>query len=232
MKKIGKYEICGLLGKGGMGRVYKVRIPLIGKVVALKLLWPHPVLMHLMGEEKVKSDFVTEAETMASLRHPHIVSVWDFHDSDELTFFVMEYYCNNLGLMMGETYRVEEPSRPLSVDKAIHYSRQVLRGLSRLHEAKIIHRDIKPYNMLITDEDTIKISDFGLSKLRGESFRGPSNLKVGSPYYAAPEQEEDPDQVDARADIYPVGVMLYRMLTGSLPIEPSKKLSQCNPDLD
>jgi serine/threonine-protein kinase len=232
MKKIGKYEICGLLGKGGMGRVYKARIPVIGKVVALKLLWPHPVLIHLMGEEHIKRDFVTEAETMANLRHPHIVAVWDFHDSDDLTFFVMEYYCNNLGLMMGETYRVEEPSRPLSVDKAIHYTRQVLLGLSRLHEAKIIHRDIKPYNMLITDEDTIKISDFGLSKLRGENFRGPSNLKVGSPYYAAPEQEEDPDQVDARADIYPVGVMLYRMLTGSLPIEPGQKLSQSNPDLD
>jgi serine/threonine protein kinase len=232
MKKIDKYEIRGLLGKGGMGIVYKARVPVIGKVVALKLLSPHPMLVELLGKEAIRRNFVAEATTMASLRHPHIAAVWDFHDSDGLTFFVMEYYCNNLGLTIGETYRVEEPSRILSVDKAIHYTRQVLVGLSRLHQAEIIHRDIKPYNILITDEDTVKITDFGLSKLRGETFRGPPNLRVGSPYYAAPEQEEDPDQVDARADIYPVGVMLYRMLTGTLPIEPFKKLSQSNPDLD
>jgi serine/threonine-protein kinase len=231
MKKIGKYEICGLLGKGGMGIVYKARVPVIGKVVALKLLSPHPNLVELLGKEEIRRSFVTEATTMASLRHPHIVAVWDFHDSDNLTFFVMEYYCNNLGLVIGETYRVEEPSRVLSVDKAIHYTRQTLVGLSRLHEAEIIHRDIKPYNILITDEDRVKITDFGLSKLRGETFHGPSNLRVGSPYYAAPEQEEDPDQVDARADIYPVGVMLYRMLTGTLPIKPFKRLSQSNQDL-
>ena len=232
MKRIGKYEICGLLGKGGMAKVYKVRIPVIGKVSALKLLSPHPNLVDLLGKEEIKRLFVTEAVTMASLRHPHIVAVWDYQDSDDLSFFVMEYYCNNLGLMIGETYRVEEPSRSLAVDKAIYYTRQILVGLSRLHETHIIHRDIKPYNILITDEDRVKISDFGLSKLRGETFQGPPNLKVGSPYYAAPEQEEDPDQVDARADIYPVAVMLYRMLTGTLPIGSFKRLSKVNPDLD
>jgi serine/threonine protein kinase len=232
MKKIDKYEVSGLLGKGGMGVVYKARVPVIGRVVALKLLSPHPMLVELLGKEAIRGTFVSEAITMASLRHPHIAAVWDFYDSDDLTFFVMEYYCNNLGLTIGETYRVEGPSRILSVDKAIYYTRQVLVGLSRLHQAEIIHRDIKPYNILITDEDRVKITDFGLSKLRGETFHGPPNLRVGSPYYAAPEQEEDPDQVDARADIYPVGVMLYRMLTGALPIEPFKKLSQSNPDLD
>ena len=232
MKRIGKYEICGLLGKGGMAKVYKVRIPVIGKIAALKLLSPHPILVDHLGKDEIKRLFVTEAVTMASLRHPHIVAVWDFQDSDGVTFFVMEYYCNNLGIMIGETYRVEEPSRSLAVDKAIYYTRQILVGLSRLHETHIIHRDIKPYNILITDEDRVKISDFGLSKLRGETFQGPPNLRVGSPYYAAPEQEEDPDLVDARADIYSVAVMLYRMLTGTLPIEPFKRLSQVNPDLD
>ncbi|MGD8513570.1 MAG: protein kinase [Deltaproteobacteria bacterium] len=231
MKRIGKYEISGLLGRGGMGTVYKARVPVIGRVVALKHLSPHPNLVALLGKETIRRSFVTEAMTMASLRHPHIAAVWDFHDADDLTFFVMEYYCNNLGLTIGETYRVEGASRVLSVDKAIHYTRQILVGLSRLHEAEIIHRDIKPYNILITDEDKIKITDFGLSKLRGETFQGPPNLKVGSPYYAAPEQEDDPDHVDPRADIYPVGVMLYRMLTGALPIEPFRKLSQSNPDL-
>ena len=232
MKKIGKYEVCGLLGKGGMGMVYKVRMPVVGKVVALKLLSPHPYLVTILGKEEIKKLFVTEAVTMAGLRHPNIVAIWDFHESEGLTFFVMEYFCNNLGVIIGETYRVEEPSRILSVDKAIHYTGQILQGLSRLHQAGIIHRDIKPYNILVTDQDTVKITDFGLSKLRGETFQGPSNLMVGSPYYAAPEQEEDPDQVDVRADLYPVGVMLYRMLTGELPINAFRKPSECNPDLD
>ena len=232
MKKIDKYEVCGLLGKGGMGMVYKVRMPGVGKVVALKLLSPHPNLVALLGEEKIKKLFVTEAVTMAGLRHPNIVAIWDFHESEDLTFLVMEYFCNNLGVIIGETYRVEEPSRIVSVDKAIHYIRQTLEGLSRLHQAGIIHRDMKPYNILVTDEDTAKITDFGLSKLRGETFQGPSNLMVGSPYYAAPEQEEDPNQVDVRADLYPVGVMLYRMLTGELPIDSFRSLCECNPDLD
>ncbi|MBN1841949.1 MAG: protein kinase [Deltaproteobacteria bacterium] len=232
MKQIGKYEVCGLLGKGGMGTVYKVRMPVVGKVLALKLFRPHPNLVTLLGEEEARRRFVAEAITMAGLRHPNIVAIWDFHDSEDLTFFVMEYFCNNLGLIIGETYRVEEPSRIVSVDKAIDYTRQILVGLSRLHQAGIIHRDIKPYNILVTDQNTVKITDFGLSKLRGEDFGGPSNLMVGSPYYAAPEQEKDPNQVDARADLYPVGVMLYRMLTGELPIDSVKRLDQCNPDLD
>lgn len=232
MKKIGKYEVCGLLGKGGMGTVYKVRMPVVGKVVALKLFRPHPDLVTLLGKEEARRYFVTEAVTMAGLRHPNIIAIWDFHDSGDLTFFVMEYLCNNLGLIIGETYRVEKPSRIMSVDKAIDYTRQILVGLSRLHQTEIVHRDIKPYNIMITDQDTVKIADFGLSKLRGEDFGGPSNLMVGSPYYAAPEQEKDPNRVDARADLYPVGVMLYRMLAGELPIDPVKKLDQCNPDLD
>jgi serine/threonine protein kinase len=232
MKRIGKYEVCGLLGKGGMGKVYKVRMPLVGKVVALKRLSPHPNLVVLLGEEEVRKRFLTEALTMARLRHPHIVAIWDFHDDEDLTFFVMEYFCNDLGVIIGETYRVEAPSRVLSVDKAIHYTGQILEGLCCLHQAGIIHRDIKPYNILVTDQDDVKITDFGLSKLHGEVFSGPDNLMVGSPYYAAPEQEEDPNQVDARADLYPVGVMLYRMLTGVLPIDSFRPLSECNPDLD
>jgi len=232
VKKIDKYEVCGLLGKGGMGMVYKVRMPVVGKVVALKLLSPHPYLVGLLGEEEIRRRFVSEALTMARLRHPHIVAIWDFHDADDCTFFVMEYFCSNLGVVIGETYRVERPSRILGVDKAIGYTQQILLGLHRLHQAGIVHRDIKPYNILITDQDTVKITDFGLSKLRGETFGGPKNLMVGSPYYAAPEQEKDPDKVDSRADLYPVGVMLYRMLTGELPIDTVKKVSRSNPDLD
>jgi serine/threonine protein kinase len=232
MKKIGKYEVCGLLGRGGMGMVYKVRMPVVGKIVALKLLAPHPNLVTLLGKDEIRHRFIAEAVTMARLRHPHIVGISDFHDTDGLSFFVMEYFCNNLGLIIGETYRVEQISRILSVDRAIDYTGQLLSGLCRLHQAGIVHRDIKPYNMLVTDQNQLKITDFGLSKLRGEAFTGPRNLMVGSPYYAAPEQEEDPNAVDARADLYSVGVMLYRMLTGELPTAVPKPLSLVNRDLD
>jgi serine/threonine protein kinase len=133
---------------------------------------------------------------------------------------------------MGETYRADTPSRILPVARALDYIRQILEGLACLHHEEIIHRDIKPFNILVTDRDTVKICDFGLSKLRGEKFAGPPNLKVGSPWYAAPEQEADPDAVDFRADLYPLGVMLYRMLTGRLPLKDFEPPSRLNTDLD
>jgi serine/threonine protein kinase len=232
MKTIGKYEVCGLLGRGGMSSVYKVRMPVTGKVAALKMLAPHPHLVALLGLEAIRARFVGEAITMARLRHPRIVDIWDLDEHDGQPFFVMEYYCNNLGLIMGEGYRVENPSRQLSIDKTIHYTRQILEGLARLHQADIVHRDIKPFNVLVTDEDTIKITDLGLSRLRGEAFRSPSNLLVGSPYYAAPEQEKNPDQADARSDLYALGVMVHRMLTGMLPTDPTLRPGTLNPVLD
>lgn len=232
MKTIGRYEICGLLGKGGMGKVYKVKQPVTGRIVALKNLDPHPVLTDILGFEQLKKLFIAEASTMANLRHPHIVEVLDFDEADDTPFFVMSYYCNNLGIMIGETYRTDDPSRIIRIDKAVHYTRQILEGLARLHYAGIIHRDIKPFNILITEHDVAKITDFGLSKLRGENYEGPANLKVGSPFYAAPEQEENPDAVDASADTYAVGVMFYRMLAGELPRDHLQKASDFNPDLD
>jgi serine/threonine protein kinase len=235
LMKIGRYEICGMLGRGGMSRVYKVKVPVIGKIAALKTLSPDPLLAKLMDTGKLKELFTSEALIMAGLRHPNIVDVWDFDEADGNLFYVMDYYCNNLGIMIGETYRTEQPSRIVRLDKTIHYTRQILAGLARLHHGGIIHRDIKPFNILVTEQDIVKISDFGLSKLRGEIFEGPGNLNVGSPYYAAPEQEQNPDDVDFSADIYPVGIMLYRMLTGELPPEDRtlfKMPSRFNPDLD
>jgi serine/threonine protein kinase len=233
--KIGKYEISGMLGRGGMSRVYKIKVPVIEKIAALKILSPDPLLAKLMDTGKLRDLFTSEAVIMAGLRHANIVDVWDLDEADGNLFYVMDYYCHNLGIMIGETYRTEQPSRVIRLDKAIHYTRQILAGLARLHHAGIIHRDIKPFNILVTEQDTVKISDFGLSKLRGETFEGPRNLNVGSPYYAAPEQEQNPDDVDFTADIYPVGVMLYRMLTGELPPEDRalmKMPSHFNPDLD
>lgn len=232
MKTVGKYEIRGLLGRGGMGIVYRARLPVIEKIVALKILAPHPTLVDLLGEEELVGRFTSEASAMASLRHPNVVDVLDFDWCSGRPFFTMEYYYQSLGTILGEGGRAEYPSRILSLDRCVSCMRQLLQGLSRLHRAGLVHRDIKPHNLLITEEDRLKIGDFGLSKLRGESYRGPSQLVVGSPYYAAPEQERDPDRVDHRADLYSAGVVLHRMLTGLLPEEGISKPSELHPDAD
>lgn len=232
MKSIGKYEVLGLLGRGGMGKIFKVRLPIIGKIAAMKLLSPNPFLVDILGMDRIEALFLSEAVTMAGLRHPHLLEIWDFDKADGRYFYTMDYYCNNLGIMMGESAQFELPSRIIPTGRAIHYIRQTLEGLACLHHAGIVHRDIKPFNILITDQDTVKIGDFGLSKLRGEAVDSPQNLKIGSPFYAPPEQETDPDHVDFSADLYAVAVMLYRMLTGCLPQASPAPLSRINADTD
>ena len=220
MKTIGKYQVLGLLGRGGMGAVYKVRMPVTGKIMALKLLAPNPFLVGLIGRAAIDRQFRAEAATLGGLRHPHIAEVWDFGQSGRRPYFLMEYFCRDLGQVIGETARVEDPTRRLPLPRAAAYALQTLSGLARLHHAGIVHRDIKPYNLLLTGEDQIKITDFGLSMVRGQSLARRPGLKVGSPYYAAPEQEQDPQQAGPPADLYAVGVTLYRLLTGRLPAWP------------
>ena len=232
MKYIGKYRICGLLGRGGMGKILKVEHPLIGKIAALKLLDPDPLLVELIGRKRILEMFRSEAISLAGLRHPNIVEILDYDESGAKPYYLMDYYVNNLGVMIGETSRAEQPSRKIRIEKAVYYGIQILDGLDCLHHAGILHRDIKPYNLLVTDQDTIKICDFGLSKLRGEKFVGPPTLKFGSAWYAPPEQEEDPDSVDFSADLYSVGVTIYRMLTGVLPESGGPALGCFNADLD
>ena len=215
-----------------MGAVYKVRLPIVGKIMALKLLAPQPALVTLLGWEEIHKRFIFEARTMGRLRHPNIAALWDYQDGPEQTFIVMEYFCRNLGAIIGEAYHLEEPSRAAGVDRAVDYIGQTLQGLARLHQAGLVHRDIKPFNLLISDENVIKITDFGLSRLRGENWDGPSKLRVGTPYYTAPEQERDPDSAGPRADLYSVGVTFFRLLTGYLPLDPKQKAADLNPELD
>ncbi|KHK01609.1 protein kinase domain-containing protein [Desulfovibrio sp. TomC] len=231
MRSIGKYSIHGVLGRGGMGAVFKARIPVIGRIVALKLLRPNELTLSLWGRERVERLFRDEAALLGSLRHHNLVDVFDYEASGPWPYFVMEFYGESLGSVIGETYRVEAESRRLPVPRAIGYAAQLLSGLARLHHAGVIHRDVKPFNLLVSDDDVLKITDLGLSKVRGESFGGPSNVKVGSPYYAAPEQEDDPDSADARSDLYAVGVTLFRMLTGRLPEWGEWAASERSPEL-
>lgn len=229
MKHIGRYEIIRRLGKGGMGAVYKGLVPVIDKVVAIKLLDPNELLEDILGMEQLREIFTFEARTMAAFNQPFLVTAHDFdHDQQGRPFFVMDYICNNLGDMIGETFEIEQPSRIIRAEKVLHYGRQIIGALDYLHHNDIIHRDIKPQNILVTDEDTIKLCDFGMALVRGVSFSGPNNMQIGSPYYTPPEQRTNPKGVDGRADLYSVAVLLYRMLTGQLPGMQSFSLSLVN----
>jgi serine/threonine-protein kinase len=232
MKTIGRYEIIGLLGRGGMGKVYKVRLPVLDKVAALKCLEPSWQLAELIGMDKLREQFIFEAKIIANLRHPNILDVWNLEEENGKLWYLMDYFSHNLGVMIGETYWADSPSRIIRIEKAVHYTTEILQGLCRLHHAGIIHRDIKPFNMMITDQDSVKIADFGLSKVRGENSEFPKHLMIGTKFYAAPEQEAAPDAVDFSADIYSVGVILYRMLTGILPQDSVDPPSRFNQDID
>jgi len=249
MRAIGRYTILGLLGRGGMGAVYKAAMPRTGRVVALKLLAPSEMMAAVADPAALRQGFFREAALMARIRHPGVAQVLDV-DEDERgrPFFVMEYYCNNLGAELGESYRVEEPTRRLGVERSLALARQLAAALARLHHEGIVHRDVKPFNMMLADVsgawpggfssagaealcpgDEVKLIDFGLSRLRGEVDPGrPRGAVVGSPYYAAPEQEADPDSADGRADVFSAGVTLFRCLTGRLPQEgaPASALRQ------
>lgn len=242
MRMIGRYAILGLLGRGGMGAVYKAAMPRTGRVVALKLLRPAEMLAATADPDALRRGFLREAALMARIRHPGVAQVLDLdEDAAGRPFFVMEYYCANLGALLGESYRVEEPTRRLGVERSLSLVRQLAAALARLHHEGVLHRDVKPYNLMLADlppdlapggagcGDEVKLIDFGLSRLRGELPAGtPRGAVQGSPYYCAPEQELDPAGADERADVFSAGVTLFRCLTGRLPQEslPASSLRQ------
>ncbi|MEK6201073.1 MAG: serine/threonine protein kinase [Desulfobulbaceae bacterium] len=217
MKTIGRYEVVGRLGRGGMSTVYKARAPVTGRLVALKVLQPRDeIFVDLVGEDRLKEIFVEEARIMGALSHDHVAKIIDCDEHEGQPFIVLEYFAHSIGAFIGESYQVESPSRIISVAKTRIYLIQTLKGIERLHFAGIVHRDIKPFNLMITSDDRVKIIDFGLSRVRGEEKMAIPGMQVGSPYYAAPEQEKNPAQVDGRADLFSLGVLGYRMLTGHL----------------
>jgi serine/threonine-protein kinase len=217
MKTIGRYEVIGRLGRGGMSTVYKAKAPVTGRLVALKILQPRDeIFADLVGEARLKEIFVEEAKIMGNLSHDHVAKIIDCDEHEGQPFIVLEYFAHSIGALIGESYRVEAPSRIISAAKTRTYLIQALKGLERLHFAGIVHRDIKPFNLMLTNDDRIKIIDFGLSRVRGEEKMVIPGMQVGSPYYAAPEQEKDPKRADDRADLFSLGVMAYRMLTGQL----------------
>jgi hypothetical protein len=194
-----------------MGAVYKARQPRLDRLVALKILAPDRVQDPAFAER-----FTREARTLAKMSHPHIVGIHDFGEAEGLYFFVMEY-------VDGASLREVMQTGRLSPPEALELVPQICGALQYAHEAGVVHRDVKPENILLDRSGGVKIADFGLAKLlepdraNGVSLTG-SGAVMGTPAYMAPEQIEHPLDVDHRADIYAVGVVFYEMLTGELPL--------------
>ncbi len=204
-------EIAGLIGQGGMGMIYKARQPQLDRVVALKILSPE-----LRRDPAFAGRFSREAQALAKLSHSHIVSIFDFGQAGPFYYFLMEF-------VDGVTLRDRIERKDFSPEEARRMVREICDALQFAHEEGIVHRDIKPSNILIDKKGRIKVADFGLAKLAGGNRpdteeRGQTTLVLGTPHYMAPEQVERPNQVDHRADLYALGVVLYETLTGELPL--------------
>lgn len=213
-------EILELVGAGGMGAVYKARQAGLDRLVALKILpeeFGHDVRFALR--------FTREARTLAKLSHPNIVSVYEFGKVEDTYFFLMEF-------VDGSTLRDVVQAGQLSPQHALAIVPHLCDALQFAHDKGIIHRDIKPENILIARDGTVKIADFGLSRILGgqnhDDLLTGTHQVMGTPRYMAPEHLEGSRNVDHRADIYSLGVVFYEMLTGELPIghfaPPSRKV--------
>ena len=215
-----RFEILEMIARGGMGRVYKAQQSPLGRTVALKVLDPR-----YQGEEdpEFQARFFLEASTAAKLSHPNTVTVFDYgKTSDDIYFIVMEFV---EGDTLSQLVKRGGPVEPL---KAIHIAIQIARSVREAHGLGVIHRDLKPANVLITthaDEDAfVKVLDFGLVKNVEENQElTQQGLFMGSPKYMSPEQIQG-DDVDARTDIYSLGVVLYNMLTGGVPFDRSTQV--------
>jgi hypothetical protein len=203
-----RYVILGRIGQGGMGCIYKVQDNTLGEVVALKTLLPAYV------QDKIVVDrFFNEARIARGLSHPHIVRVHDIGTADSIVYISME-------LLPGSTLRS-------MIDKMASGKRIPLNAILRMFDALCaaleyahkytVHRDIKPGNVMVLPDGTVKLMDFGISKLMSNPNLTPSSMVMGTPHYMSPEQLKNSADVDGRADIFSVGVMLYEALTGAIP---------------
>ncbi|MFZ0826585.1 MAG: DUF6263 family protein [Verrucomicrobiia bacterium] len=226
-------EILECLGRGGMGVVYKARQKTLNRIVALKLLAPERVRDAQFAER-----FTREAQALAALNHPNIVTIYDFGQAGGFYFLLMEFVD---GLNLRQLMRM----RKFTPEEALAIVPPLCDALQRAHDRGIVHRDIKPENLLLDIDGRVKVADFGIAKIMGAAdavgkggIAAPENTTqtaVGTPGYSAPEQKTDPQRVDSRADIYSLGVVFYEMLTGELPgkrIEPPSAKVQIDVRLD
>lgn len=219
-------ELSGLIGVGGMGAVYRARQPNLNREVALKIL---PTAR--AADPSFAERFVREAQSLARLSHPHVVTIHDFGETHDLYYLIMEFIDGvNLRQLMAEG---------VEATQALAIVPQVCDALAFAHEHGVVHRDIKPENILVSRDGTVKIADFGLAKLLDHSapdfsLTGQRDV-LGTLSYMAPEQVERPREVDHRADIYSLGVVFYELLTGELPLgrfDPPSERVQVDVRLD
>lgn len=209
----GRYEILEEIGSGGMAVVYKARCQLLNRFVAVKVLRPD-----LQNDEEFVRRFNVEAQAAASLTHPNIVSIYDVGNEDGLHYIVMEY-------IEGKTLKEYiEMKHVLPWREATDYAIQIAKGLEQAHKNSIIHRDIKPHNIIMTADGVMKVTDFGIARANVQSTVTCEDSAIGSVHYISPEQARG-GYTDERSDIYSLGVVLYEMITGKVPFDSERPVT-------
>ena len=208
--RLGFYEILAPLGAGGMGEVYKARDTRLGRTVAVKIL-----PKHIAQREDLRERFEREARAVSKLKHPHICVLHDISQHEDQRFMVLEY-------LEGETLAARLKRGALSIKQIVEYAIQIADALDHAHRSGVIHRDIKPNNVMLTREGA-KVLDFGLAKTAPNPMSAQDatltvNMFIGTPPYMAPEQIEG-GQTDHRADVFGFGCVLYEMATGRMAFE-------------
>ena len=208
----GRYEIKEIIGVGGMAVVYKAYDNIDDRIVAIKIL-----KQELLENEEFRRRFKNESKAIAVLSHPNIVKVYDVSFGDRLQYIVMEYI---EGITLKEYI---EQQGYINWKDAVHFLTQILRALQHAHDKGIIHRDIKPQNIMLLSNGTIKVTDFGIARFSRGDTKTLTESAIGSVHYISPEQAGE--VTDDKADIYSVGVVLYEMLTGQLPFQSDSAVS-------
>jgi len=207
IEKLGRYLIEAEIGHGAMGTVYKARDPLLGRVVAIKT-----ISLHLPKDEvaEYEARFYQEAKAAGQLSHANIVTIYDIGKSDDLAYMAMEY------LEGQELRQMLAAGTAIPIDKALDIGAQVAEGLNYAHERQVVHRDVKPANIMVLENGLIKVTDFGIARMRTNEVKTMTGMILGSPKYMSPEQVAG-KRTDHRSDIFSIGVVVYEMLTGASP---------------
>ena len=203
--QIGRYKILGELGRGAMGVVYKAEDPALDRIVALKTI---RLGDEVEGRKEYERRFLLEAKAAGKLTHPNIVTIFDFGEEEDLAYMAME-------VLEGSDLRSRMRAGDIPAMEAVEIALQVADGLGFAHETGVVHRDIKPGNIMLLERGAVKIMDFGIARMRYADHKTSTGMVLGTPRYMSPEQIGG-QPVDQRSDIFSLGIVLYEMLTRSM----------------